>query len=65
MLNGRCRMHGGKSTGPQTADGVAAIRAARTIHGGYSAEMQALRMLMRQLRLAEATIREKTGPELD
>jgi hypothetical protein len=38
----RCRMHGGRSTGPRTAAGLARLRAARTTHGGYSAETRAL-----------------------
>jgi len=37
MANGRCRMHGGASTGPRTPDGRARISAARTIHGRYTA----------------------------
>jgi hypothetical protein len=37
----RCRMHGGRSTGPRTEEGMARLRAARTIHGGYGAEMRA------------------------
>jgi hypothetical protein len=41
MANGRCRMHGGASTGPRTEAGRARIRAANTKHGGYSAESQA------------------------
>ena len=43
MKNGRCRMHGGLSTGPRTADGRARCAAARRTHGFYSAEMVALR----------------------
>jgi hypothetical protein len=43
MRNGRCRMHGGLSTGPRTAEGLARLRAARTRHGAYSAEARALR----------------------
>jgi len=31
-------MHGGGSTGPRTAEGLVRLRAARTRHGGYSAE---------------------------
>jgi hypothetical protein len=38
----RCRMHGGRSTGPRTAEGMARLRAARTVHGTYGAEMRAL-----------------------
>ena len=43
MPNGRCRMHGGTSTGPRTAAGLARLRKARTMHGLYGAEMQELR----------------------
>jgi hypothetical protein len=43
MTNGRRRFHGGKSTGPRTAAGLAASRAARRTHGGYSAEIIDLR----------------------
>lgn len=32
---GRCRMHGGRSTGPRTEAGLARMRAAKTTHGGY------------------------------
>ena len=30
MPNNRCRMHGGKSTGPRTPEGLARIRATQT-----------------------------------
>jgi hypothetical protein len=43
MANGRCRMHGGPSTGPRTVEGLARLRAARTKHGLYSAENIAAR----------------------
>ena len=43
MRNGRCRMHGGLSTGPRTAEGRARCAAARRTHGLYSAETIALR----------------------
>jgi hypothetical protein len=36
MKNGRCRLHGGLSTGPQTAEGLERIRKAVTKHGRYS-----------------------------
>ena len=36
MPNGRCRMHGGMSTGPRTPEGLEAIRRSRNIHGFYS-----------------------------
>jgi hypothetical protein len=49
MSNGRCRMHGGASTGPRTPEGLRRIVKARTVHGAYSAEMRELRRLMRAL----------------
>jgi ribosomal protein L32 len=49
MPNGKCRMHGGCSTGP-TAAGIERIRQARTIHGQYSAEMTELRRMVAVLR---------------
>jgi hypothetical protein len=49
MLNGRCRMHGGASTGPRTPEGLQRIVKARTVHGAYSTEMRELRRLMRLL----------------
>jgi hypothetical protein len=36
MPNGRCRMHGGKSTGPRTLAGLDRLRAATTRHGTYA-----------------------------
>ena len=38
MKNGRCRMHGGLSTGPRTPEGLARSRRARWKHGAYSQE---------------------------
>jgi len=43
MANGRCRFHGGKSTGARTAEGRARCARARRTHGFYSAETVALR----------------------
>ena len=37
MANGRCRLHGGLSTGPKTAEGMERIRRAVTKHGRYTA----------------------------
>ena len=56
MKNGRCRMHGGKSTGPRTEAGRARIRAARMLHGKYGsqtvAEVRRQIALMKELRMA-------------
>jgi hypothetical protein len=43
MKNGRCRLHGGLSTGPKTDEGRERIRKAVTKHGRYSARAKALR----------------------
>ena len=50
MKNGRCRMHGGASTGPKTAAGLARARAAAMIHGGRGVEMRNLRTMIREMR---------------
>src|SRR3954469_23896371 len=54
----RCRMHGGLSTGPRTAEGFERMRAAKTTHGQRTAEMERMRKMTRELiaeskRLAE------------
>ena len=38
MANGRCRMHGGASTGPRTREGLERCRRANWKHGRRSAE---------------------------
>ena len=43
MANGRCRVHGGASTGPHTPEGLERSRRARWQHGYYSAEAKAER----------------------
>jgi hypothetical protein len=48
MPNGRCRLHGGLSTGPRTPEGLARSRRARWKHGARSAEVRAL---LREARL--------------
>ena len=52
MRNGRCRMHGGLSTGPRTREGLARLSQVRTVHGGYGAEMRHFRELMKEMRKA-------------
>ena len=36
MANGRCRLHGGRSSGPKTKEGKQRIKLANTRHGFYS-----------------------------
>jgi len=61
MLNGRCRLHGGLSTGPKTPEGIARIRSAVTKHGRYSAAAKAearyLREVLRRCRETLAGIK--------
>lgn len=49
MPNGRCRFHGGKSTGPRTAEGLERSRKARWQHGYYSAQSKAERQEARAI----------------
>lgn len=61
MPNGRCRMHGGKSTGARTEVGRERCRRARYIHGARSAEWVGMRKLtmvvIRGTRRLEALVR--------
>ena len=54
MKNGRCRFHGGRSTGPRTPEGLERSRKARWKHGRYSAkaiqDRRELRALLRHVR---------------
>jgi hypothetical protein len=59
MPNGRCRMHGGPSTGPRTPEGKARIRALRQKHGRYSQQaIQERREMRETLRLIRELFRE-------
>jgi hypothetical protein len=49
MANGRCRLHGGLSTGPKTEAGIERIRRAVTKHGCYTAAAKAERNRTRTL----------------
>ena len=63
--NGRCRLHGGHSSGPKTAEGRAKIAAANTTTGQHTRAMIARRKedakiakgLRDRLRLAEHNLR--------
>src|ERR1051326_606559 len=58
MRNGRCRIHGGLSTGAKTKRGLARIRRANTKHGQYTNTARASR---RTLRLALKALRNVYG----
>ena len=54
----RCKLHGGKSTGPRTADGKARVAAAHTKHGRRSrAFVETRKQIWRELRAIEARMR--------
>ena len=49
MRNGRCRLHGGLSTGAKTLEGIERIRCAVMKHGRYSRQAIAERKFYRGL----------------
>ena len=51
MANGRCRIHGGNSTGPRTAKGLASLAAAHTKGGAYTAANRARQRYVRKAAL--------------
>lgn len=58
MPNGRCRLHGGKSTGPRTQAGIERCRLAVTKHGRYSSQAKAERWSYRELmRMCRQTLK--------
>jgi hypothetical protein len=50
--HGRCKVHGGKSTGPRTPEGLERSRRANWKHGYYSREAKAERSRVRAAILA-------------
>jgi hypothetical protein len=49
MPNGRCRLHGGLSTGPKTSEGLERSRKANWKHGRYSQKAIGQRQLIGKL----------------
>jgi hypothetical protein len=47
MPNGRCKLHGGKSTGPRTPEGLERSRRANWKHGYYSRRVEAIPINLR------------------
>ena len=66
MRNGRCKLHGGKSTGPRTQEGIERIRKAVTKHGrysqGYKAEELRYRRLLKECRETLDKVAHRKGP---
>ena len=61
MANGRCRLHGGKSTGPRTPEGLARSQKANLKHGYYSREEKERRNLVRLLLRQSRELMERLG----
>jgi hypothetical protein len=59
MKNGRCRMHGGKSTGAKTKAGIERIKKANFRNGLYTKEMILGRIYMASLIKESKIIMEK------
>lgn len=59
MKNGKCRMHGGKSTGAKTLEGLERIREANLKSGFYTKENVGLRKLFSELFKEEKRFLEK------
>jgi len=49
MPNGRCRLHGGRSTGPRTAGGLERCRTVNWKHGWYCKQSRDERQRVREL----------------
>jgi len=49
MANGRCRLHGGKCTGPKTVEGKKRAAMANLKHGRYTKEAVAERARIRNM----------------
>lgn len=58
MLNGRCRFHGGKSTGPRTPEGLAKSQKANWKNGRYSSGCRQWRRNLYQLQKATAEMQQ-------
>ena len=61
----RCRMHGGRSTGARTPEGLARIAAASTIHGGYSKEARSERAQLAKTMRAIRLLGQKENTEAE
>src|SRR5215813_9549142 len=62
MPNGRCKVHGGKSTGPRTPEDLERSRRANWKHGYYSREAKAERSRVRAAILALRYLRIRCSP---
>ena len=61
----RCRMHGGKSTGPRTAEGRARIAAANTTHGERTKSALAERAKLAKVKRAISLLGQEENTEAE
>ena len=64
MPNGKCRLHGGASTGARTAEGLARCRSAPVKHGRRDAAARARAAQRGQARAAVAALRRLVADAL-
>jgi hypothetical protein len=62
MPNRRCKVHGGKSTGPRTPEGIERSRRANWKHGYYSREAKAERSRVRAAMCSAIWAARSKGP---
>jgi hypothetical protein len=65
MKNGRCKLHGGKSTGPKTEEGKAKIAAAQWKHGRCSKTHKQMRKIVRVNMKSMMALAEELGEKID
>ncbi len=58
MANGRCRLHGGKSTGPRTREGLERMRQSKLKHGKFTKEMKAATQYLKTFRATLARLKK-------
>lgn len=58
MKNGKCRLHGGKATGPKTAEGKLRSAQANYKHGRYTNEAYEERLLLRMMKRWSCDLKE-------
>ena len=56
MPNGRCRLHGGLSTGPRSPEGLKASQTSRLAHGRYSRRARLGGAILRELNVLASTL---------
>lgn len=58
MKNGRCRLHGGKSTGPRTREGLERMRQSKLKHGKFSKEMKSVTQYLKTFKATLAKLKK-------